>query len=354
VSVLLAIALAAAQEQAPAEPAAPLRVLSPWGEEDLARLDAWSREQAGRIGVTFDPRRIVELTLRDLAPETLLLGYERGLLDGLDGEGLLAAAPERGAAVVTFAFESWTPAWIVDPEAELADLDSFAAFARPAWRGRVCVRRVGFDSTEGLILGDLARRLDWLAEEDLMRLVLSSDEGGTIRSATASGATLLRDLPLGAATLVPVRDAVFARRAGRRASFPLPTEGFLSVELGAALTEDSSPSRVAWLHESFAPAIAPLLCRALEFEPAGPLPDDAPEWMRIVLGHRREIERESAAVVRVRLARLYAAAPSRQSLPSEGLLARFVDVLLILGGLAFGFVVWRLGGRRDPDRRSVV
>ena len=316
------------------------RVATPFDGQDVAELESWWRARAAALGAEAQMARVVLPGEEELAAGTLLLGYERGLLDELEARGALAAAP------VTFAWQSWAPCWALGGDPDAPEIDSFEKLLDPALQGHVHLRSVTRESPEGLLLGELARRLDLVGERELPRLVLASYDAGTIRGATTSIDAFLRTLPAGAATIAPVRAAARARRTGLRVSWSLPREGFLALELAAAATKGTDAPLRRWFEERFASAVAPELAASLELEPTGALPGAAPEWMRLVESRRTGIDRDAAERLRVRLARLYDAAPPRGALPDPGGILDFVDTLLLTAAVVAVLLLWRRERRR--------
>ena len=320
-----------------------LRIVTPLDESDAQQLDAYWRDHAIDLGVSASVVRVVEPTSEELRAGTLLLGYERGLLDEI----------VPAITVHRFALQSWCVAASHGEGADPAAVDSFAGLLDPTIRARAILRRLTEDSSEGLVLGELARRAGRVEDESLRDYVLVSEESGSARSKSASFDRLLAGLPGGAVTLVPLRSAERARRAGLPIGWTLPREGFPQLELAAGLTDGSAPELVRWFDEQFEREVAPQLCGALELEPDGPLPAAAPEWMKLAVASRFEIDRGEAGVVRDRLARLANATrgPPASEADDDGL--QWLDGVLLTGALVFlaGFA-WR--SRRNSRPSGVV
>ncbi len=318
-----------------------LRVVVPFDPADVELLEKSWRAHEREFGASATCERDLVPGRDQLRPGTLLLGYERGLLEELDSEGALASPP------LTFALESWAPVCSLAGEADAPELESFEQLLQPELRGRVRLRRVTFESDEGLILGELASRLGWTSEAKLVRLVVASDEAGTLLDATTSHDALLAALPGGTATIAPVRAAVRARRLDVPLSFPLPREGFLALELAAAPARGASPEFRRWLDERFAAAVAPTLRRELELEPDDSSGGDLPEWMELVEGSRHVVDRAAAGALRMQIARLYEVSPPRSALPESVGWIDFVETLLLTVVVAAALLfAWRERRRR--------
>jgi len=337
-SLPLAALLSSAPSFAPLSPPRELawRVIVPFDASETQLLEKWWAEHASVLGATASIERTPELAATDLAPGTLLLGFERGQLEEIAQDG------DLGAPIATLALESWAPVWSTkDGESgEALELDSFEALLSSKLHGRIQLRSVTPESPEGLILGDLARRFDLVSEEELSRLVLASWDSGTIAGATRSLDALLESLPGGAASIAPVRCAMRARKAGARLGWVRPKEGFLALELACAPTKGSSSEQVRWFTDRFGREVAPQIVKTLELEPAGPLAASAPEWMKLVAGARSEIDRAAAGTLRVRLARLYRTAIPSEGPPSSIRLVDLLDTLLLTLFLAGALVFW--------------
>jgi hypothetical protein len=353
--VALAVALAYAQDSGGAStPPLTLHVATALDTSDAEQLAAWWTAHESEVGTKADVVRLPKLTSRDLEPDTLLLGYERGALDELAGDAAHegALAPVDGGAVVPFARQSWTPAWRIGA-ATRGEVDSFASLWSDDWRGHVRIRRVTADSSEGLVLGELALTLDLLGSSVLPQLVLASDRDDALAPSSQSFDRLLEGLPAGTATIVPVRSAARARRAGLPVSWTKPKEGFVVLELGAALTRGSSRAAVDWFARRFASDVAPTLRRELELEPVGAPAADAPEWMRLVASASLPVDRAAAAAVRLRLAPLYDAPVGVAPSPEWGGVPAWIDATLLTIAAVVALVAWRKVGRdRGRDRRA--
>lgn len=333
---------------APSDEPIALRVVAPFDGSEIAALTRALAEHGTDLGLRATVVRIVELEPLDLAPDTLLLGYERGQLEKLAKEGALAPIGPP-PAVTPFARESWTPAFATGPLAEAPLLDSFQALLAPALEGRVYLRRVTARSTEGLILAAVADELGWTSDDELARFVVASDATQTLLPATSSLEQLLATLPAGGATITPVRVAVAAARAGRAISYQAPREGWFAVELAAALTKGASPATARWFTARFDTALAPLVRATLELEPMTDLPSDAPAWQRSVAPARVDLDRAAGELVepvRERLVRQFEGGADG-GLPLDGdALEMLLDGLLLTVALAgIVWAAWSYKGR---------
>jgi hypothetical protein len=332
-----------------AQEAPVLRVVTPFDGSDVARLEEFWSAHAVELGAKATFERVLVPGRDELGPDALLLGFERGNLEQAARDGALAPA------IVTFAQQSWAPVWSVaeggPPFAAVdgeAAIDSFERLTAPELAGRIHLRSVTDDSSEGLLLAELAARLELDAESGLPRLVLASYDAGTIVSATTSLDALLRTLPPGGVTIAPVRAAVLARRAGLAVTFAPPREGFLSLSLAAAITSGSRDAVRAWFAERFERDVAPRIVRALELEPPGTPDPDAPEWIRLVAAARSPVEHPAAREIRTRLARLYGSSTA-DAAPSElDWVENLIDTVLLTIVVVAALVLWR----RERDRKG--
>ena len=283
------------------QPLPTLHVVTPLAADDVVRIQRFWDGHARQIGAEARVDRAASLGAAQLLPDTLLLGFEAGLLEELGGNGaLLSEAANVAAAVHPIAVESWTMAWTDDWGDDLPELDTCRALLDERLRGRVRLRRVTADGPEGLVLSEIRARL----AVDLERMLLATDSAGTVLAFDLPFDELLRTLPPRSVTLAPVRAAVLARRAGRPIVWGIPREGLVGLTLAAAVTRGSSKEGAAALAALVEPPLRDEFCRALELEPVGVADPGWPDWIRMVSERHAAdaIKRERAGVERLHLA----------------------------------------------------
>ncbi len=339
-------ASAASAEERPA-----LRVLVPFDGREVSALQAAWNSHAADWGADAHVLRILTPTRRDVAGDTLLLGYEFGLLQTMERDGLLLASPRP------FARESWAPVWSVAPAAAPAICRSFRELAEGAFMGRVWLRRPTLESPEGLLLGAVAAELRLDEETWLKGLVLASDDNSTLQPAGRSLRELLRRLPPGMVTLAPVRAAVAAQGEGALVDWGRPAEGFVAFELAAAVSREASGAARAWFDARFEPVLAAGVVAALDLEPLGPLPTGALPWQQRVVAAPLAFDRAAAEALRTRLVRLYGTEERGDTRSAIDLVEWLIDGALLTAALLFVWAVARKMGRgndRDPRDGAVV
>lgn len=333
-----------------------LNVLAPFDAGEVARLERCFAENGSAWDVRARVVRIVAPDVRDLAADTLLLGYEEGILAALAAEGGLAGGVN---GCQPLASEGWSPAWRVAPDIPPPDVGSFRSFLDCGRRGRVVTRRPTATGSEALLLGAIAADSGWSVDIELREVLFGDVESGTWRSDTASREQIAQDLAAGMAMLLPIRTAEAIKRAAGGLEWAAWREGVPTLLLGAGMTAASSRSATAWFNERFARDVAPVVRAALELEAppgAGDLPTDAPEWQRQVAPLRFAFDRREAARLRDRLVEL--ATTPDEALPESAVDAaeRWIDVVLLTCGVV---AIWIAAiktrrRRRDPRGDSVV
>jgi len=236
--VVAALAQAGARPPAPGA-LPPLRIVVPFENDDAAQASLWFDAHASALGIQPRVDAVRRLGPSELQPDTLLFGFEAGLLVELGEEGeLLADAADVRAAVHPVAIESWTLVWSGDGRLEPPGADSWRVLLDPKMKGRVRSRRVGAQYPEGLVWSEIRGRL----AVDLDDLLAAAGADKTPLPPELPLQELLRRLPEGSAALAPVRAAVLARRAGAALRSPRPREGCVGLTLAAAVTRGSSGS----------------------------------------------------------------------------------------------------------------
>lgn len=335
---------------APADPTRPraLTLLAPFDAEEIVRLERCCADHAAEWGILATVVRIVSPDVRDLAAETLLIGYESSLLESLARAGGLAVG-EAGPR--EFASETWVPAWRPDEQGGSPVVTTFFGLVEAGHRGRVVARRITATGTDGLVLGAISAALHWSEESELRELLLADAEAGTLRSDSASSSQLLRDLPPGFATLVPRRAVAAARAAGIELESAPWQEGTPTLRLAAALTAASSAATRRWFVDRFERDLAPAVLAALQLEPLGASGDASSPGVAPLA-----FDRAAALAARAVLARLQEVPAAAAPQGAVELALRWIDeVLLTAAVVAIWIVALRFGrNRRDPRGGGVV
>jgi hypothetical protein len=334
-----------------------LLVRTPLDGRDVESLRRCFADHADAWGVQVRIARIVEVETRDLVADTLLLGYEEGVVAEWEHEGELAGGD---AAARAFAREAWAPVWrrAVDPgDPPPPSLESLLAFVDAGEERHLVLRRLAPGSCEALLLGAVGLTLGWNDDDALGHLVIAGDARETLRPGTMSHAQLLRELAPGCGTLAPVRTAVAMQRSGAPIDWGPFQEGFPTLVLSAAVTRRSGEAARAWFATRFAAEIAPALRAALDLEPLDAPAADAPSWQRTVEPARLRFDHSAADALGHRIAELAGELP--QGPPESGmdLFERLIEGLLLTGAVAaIWYVALRVGRarRRDPDGGAVV
>lgn len=345
---VVAVALAAPSaaqvgREPPRQGVGVLQVLAPFDAGEVAALGRCFADHAAEWGVVAQVVRIVAPGVRDLAPDTLLLGYERSLLEELAAGGMVAG---HSAGVRPFAGESWQPVWRADADGRAPAVTTFFGLIEADQRGMVLSRRFTPTSSDGLVLGAIAAALGWSADAELRELALGDAAGGALRSDSASTLQLLRDLPPGAAMVAPTRVVAAARAAGLPLDSAPFREGTPWLELAAALTARSSDAGRNWFAARFEREVAPAVVAALQLEPP---PEAATDDSRLTF------DPAAARAARARLVDLQAAPDVDAPTDAAGLILRWIDEILLTGAvIAIWVVALRFGRRRDPRGGGVV
>ena len=324
--VVAALAQAGARPPAPGA-LPPLRIVVPFESDDAAKASLWFDAHASALGIQPRVDAVRRLGPSELQPDTLLFGFEAGLLVELGEEGeLLADAADVRAAVHPVAIESWTLVWSGDGRLEPPGADSWRVLLDPKTKGRVRSRRVGAQNPEGLVWSEIRGRL----AVDLDDLLAAAGADKTPLPPELPLEELLRRLPEGSAALAPARAAVLARRAGAALRSPRPREGCVGLTLAAAVTRGSGEAAAAVATRLDAALLADF-ARALELEPAA-LPDESfPDWIRELARDRAAdaIHRERAAVDRAQLLERDRGGGTAPAPPEESWLDIWLDGLLL-------------------------
>ena len=325
--VVAALAQAGARPPAPGA-LPPLRIVVPFENDDAAQASLWFDAHASALGIQPRVDAVRRLGPSELQPDTLLFGFEAGLLVELGEEGeLLADAADVRAAVHPVAIESWTLVWSGDGRLEPPGADSWRVLLDPKMKGRVRSRRVGAQYPEGLVWSEIRGRL----AVDLDDLLAAAGADKTPLPPELPLQELLRRLPEGSAALAPVRAAVLARRAGAALRSPRPREGCVGLTLAAAVTRGSGEAAAAVVATRFDAALLADFARALELEPAA-LPDASfPDWIRELARDRAAdaIHRERAAVDLAQLLERDRGGGTAAAPPEESWLDVWIDGLLL-------------------------
>jgi len=325
--VVAALAQAGARPPAPSA-LPPLRIVVPFENDDAAQASLWFDAHASALGIQPRVDAVRRLGPSELQPDTLLFGFEAGLLVELGEEGeLLADAADVRAAVHPVAIESWTLVWSGDGRLEPPGADSWRVLLDPKMKGRVRSRRVGAQYPEGLVWSEIRGRL----AVDLDDLLAAAGADKTPLPPELPLQELLRRLPEGSAALAPVRAAVLARRAGAALRSPRPREGCVGLTLAAAVTRGSGEAAAAVVATRLDAALLADFARALELEPAA-LPDASfPDWIRELARDRAAdaIHRERAAVDLAQLLERDRGGGTAAAPPEESWLDVWIDGLLL-------------------------
>jgi len=329
-----------------------LLVRTPLDGRDVEALKRCFADHKAAWGVDARVARIVDVETRDLVADTLLLGYEEGVVAAWERDGELAAGD---AAARPFAREAWAPAWrlAVEPgDPRPPDLGSLLAFVEAGGQRHLVLRRLAPGSCEALLLGAVGVALGFGDDDDALgELVVAGDARESLRPGTMSRAQLLRELAPGCGTLAPVRAAVAMQRGGSPIEWGAFQEGFPTLVLSAAITRRSGGATRAWFATRFATEVAPALRAALDLEPLDPPAADAPAWQRTVEPARLRFDRAAADALGRRIAELAGEVP--QGPPESGLdlAERLIEGLLLTGAVAaIWYVALRVGRARRGDR----